>query len=189
MAKVSAPVVIKEMENDSDVCFFVFCLFFDIFFPSLSPPPPPPPSLLHRRIANMRQAYRSLKHTYDREMSQWDRRIRDANNRTELFGGCEPSAETKSRANDLGNERDMLLKSLASGNQTAEWQGTLSSHIGVQGDRLKGVQRSLISMASTLGLSDSVIKMIGQREFMDRLLLFALMILTLIIFLLCYWYM
>jgi Golgi SNAP receptor complex protein 2 len=144
---------------------------------------------IHRRIVNMREAYRSLKHTYDREMSQWDRRIRDANNRNELFRGADASAETKSVANDLNNERDMLLQSLASGNQTAEWLGTLSSHIGAQGDRLKGVQRSLISMASTLGLSDSVIKMIGRREFMDRLLLFALMLLTLIVFVLCYWYM
>ena len=97
--------------------------------------------------------------------------------------------ETKSVANDLNNERDLLLQSVASGNSTAEWLGTLSTHIGGQGDRLKGVQRSLISMASTLGLSDSVIKMIGKREFMDRLLLFSLMVLTLIVFLLCYWYM
>ena len=139
-----------------------------------------------RRIANMRDAYRSLKHTYDREMSQWDRRIRDANNHTELFGSSDTSAETKSRANDLNNERDMLLKSLDSGNQTAQWLGTLSSHIGTQGDRLKGVQRGLVSMAGTLGLSDSVIQMINRREFMDRLLLVALMILTLIVFLLCY---
>ena len=137
----------------------------------------------------MRDAYRSLKHTYDREMSQWDRRIRDANNRTELFGSSDTSAETKSIANDLNNERNLLLKSVASGNQTAEWLGTLSSHIGNQGDRLKGVQRGLVSMASTLGLSDSVIKMINRREFMDRLLLFSLMLLTIVVFFLCYWYM
>jgi hypothetical protein len=31
--------------------------------------------------------------------------------------------------------------------------------------------------------------MITRREFMDRLLLIALMMLTLIVFLLCYWYM
>jgi hypothetical protein len=145
-------------------------------------------SFLVRRIANLRDAYRSLNHTYDREMSQWDRRIRDANNRTELFGSL-TSAETKSIANDLNNERSMLLKSLASGNQTAQWLGTISSHIDTQGSRLKGVHRGLISMASTLGLSDSVIKMITRREFMDRLLLIALMMLTLIVFLLCYWYM
>ena len=161
-----------------------FCLFYAWFidFQSCC-------TFLCRRIANMRDAYRSLKHTYDREMSQWDRRIRDANNRTELFGSSDTSAETKSRANDLNNERDMLLKSLDSGNQTAQWLGTLSSHIGTQGDRLKGVQRGLVSMAGTLGLSDSVIQMINRREFMDRLLLVALMILTLIVFLLCYWYM
>lgn len=136
----------------------------------------------------MRESYRSLRRTYDREMAQWDRRIRDTNNRRELLNMRGTSAESKSIAKGLSDEGTLLRETLASGNHTAEWLGTISEHIGAQGDRLKGVQRTLLTMASTLGLSDSVIKMISRREFMDRLLVFTLMILTLLVFFLCYKY-
>ena len=136
----------------------------------------------------MRESYRSLRRTYDREMAQWDRRIRDTNNRRELLNMRGTSAESKSIAKGLSDEVTLLRETLASGNHTAEWLGQISEHIGAQGDRLKGVQRTLLTMASTLGLSDSVIKMISRREFMDRLLVFALMILTLLVFFLCYKY-
>jgi hypothetical protein len=136
----------------------------------------------------MRESYRSLRRTYDREMAQWDRRIRDTNNRRELLNMRGTSAESKSIAKGLSDEGTLLRETLASGNHTAEWLGSISEHIGAQGDRLKGVQRTLLTMASTLGLSDSVIKMISRREFMDRLLVFALMVLTLIVFVLCYKY-
>lgn len=98
------------------------------------------------------------------------------------------SAESKSIAKGLSDEGSLLRETLASGTHTAEWLGSISEHIGAQGDRLKGVQRSLLTMASTLGLSDSVIKMISRREFMDRMLVLFLMILTLIVFFLCYRY-
>ena len=118
----------------------------------------------------MRESYRSLRGTFDREMRQWDRRVRDTNNRREL----------------LSQEGDLLRETLAGSSQTAEWLGGISSHINDQGNRLKGVQRTLLTMASTLGLSDSVIKMISRRTFMDRLLMFALMLMTLVVFFLCW---
>ena len=136
----------------------------------------------------MRESYRSLRRTYDREMAQWDRRIRDTNNRRELFNMRGTSAESKSIAKGLSEEGNLLRETLASGSHTAEWLGSISEHIGAQGDRLKGVQRTLLTMASTLGLSDSVIKMISRREFMDRLLVFFLMLVTLLVFFLCYKY-
>ena len=136
----------------------------------------------------MRESYRSLRRTYDREMAQWDRRIRDTNNRRELLNMRGTSAKSKSIAKGLSDEGTLLRETLASGNHTAEWLGSISEHIGAQGDRLKGVQRTLLTTASTLGLSDSVIKMISRREFMDRLLVFTLMILTLLVFFLCYKY-
>ena len=121
-------------------------------------------------------------------MRQWDRRVRDTNNRRELLHMRETSAHSKSIAASLSREGDLLRETLAGSSQTAEWLGGISSHIGDQGNRLKGVQRTLLTMASTLGLSDSVIKMISRRTFMDRLLLFALMLMTLVVFFLCWKY-
>ena len=136
----------------------------------------------------MRESYRSLRQTYDREMAQWDRRIRDTNNRRELLNMRGASAESKSIAKGLSDEGSILRETLASGSHTAEWLSSISEHIGAQGDRLKGVQRTLLTMASTLGLSDSVVKMISRRAFMDRLLVYFLMVLTLVIFFICYKY-
>ena len=55
----------------------------------------------------MRESYRSLRRTYDREMAQWDRRIRDSNNRR-FWAMRGTSAESKSIAKGLSDEGNLL---------------------------------------------------------------------------------
>ena len=58
----------------------------------------------------MRESYRSLRRTYDREMAQWDRRIRDTNNRRELLNMRGTSAESKSIAKGLSEEGFVMIQ-------------------------------------------------------------------------------
>eukprot|EP00048_Salpingoeca_helianthica_P024543 m.33202 g.33202 ORF g.33202 m.33202 type:complete len:219 (-) comp9451_c0_seq2:42-698(-) len=62
--------------------------------------------------------------------------------------------------------------------------GNLHEQRGV----LKGAQRRLLDIANTLGLSNSVMRFIEQRETQDRFILFAGMIITLLVMYAFYYY-
>ena len=57
-------------------------------------------------------------------------------------------------------------------------QGAIRSALGQQGASLKGVQRKLLNMAATLGLSNNVLRAIERRQLGDKLILYGGMLLT-----------
>ena len=121
-------------------------------------------------------------------MNRLDRTIQQNNARQWVRDLYNDSTESRTAAANLYQEGKTLDGALSSGTQTMEYLETVIGSLHDQGARLKGVQRRLLSMAHTLGLSDSVIRMINRRGFGDRMLVFGLMALTMIIFLLCWWF-
>ena len=53
--------------------------------------------------------------------------------------------------------------------------------LGEQRSSLKGVQRKVLDIASTLGVSNSVIRAIESRQFWDKMLVYGGMLLTLVL--------
>jgi|TARA_B110001469_G_C9494076_1_gene247069 Golgi SNAP receptor complex protein 2 len=51
--------------------------------------------------------------------------------------------------------------------------------LGEQRSSLKGVQRKVLDIASTLGVSNSVLRAIESRQFWDKMLVYGGMLLTL----------
>ena len=123
-----------------------------------------------------------------KELNRQDRRIEQNNARQWVHDLYNNSEENKTAAANLYQEGKTLDESLVSGNHTMQYLDTIIDSLHSQGDRLKGVRRNLTNMAHTLGLSDSVIRMINRRETGDRYLVLGLMLLTVLIIIICWWF-
>lgn len=82
------------------------------------------------------------------------------------------------RLNSAGRNIDDMISS-----------GTnILSNLREQGGMLKGVQRKVLDMMNTLGLSNTVLRLIERRSSQDKIILFGGMILTCIIMFLVWKY-
>ena len=134
-------------------------------------------------MEEQRENYRSLQSTCARLIEQWDQRIRQTNMEHELFayGNREVSQGEKEIASTLMETNSTLRNAVGRGRETADYLGEVLGNLTEQGGKLKTAQRTLMTSAGNLGLSNSVIKMISRREFGDRMLIFGLIAVTLVI--------
>ena len=63
--------------------------------------------------------------------------------------------------------------------QLTDHAGAVMDVLGKQRGTLKGVHRKVLDMATTLGVSNSVLRFIERRQFWDRLIVYGGMLLTL----------
>ena len=78
----------------------------------------------------------------------------------------------------MGESRSLHTADLEIDSLTGNANSVLQT-LGQQSAALKGIQRKVLDVASTLGVSNSVIRMIESRQFWDKVLVYAGMILTL----------
>uniref|UniRef100_A0A7S4KJ78 Uncharacterized protein n=1 Tax=Paramoeba aestuarina TaxID=180227 RepID=A0A7S4KJ78_9EUKA len=77
-----------------------------------------------------------------------------------------------------GEQRDLLDSSNRIADQLIEQGLGIHSKLTSQGDIMKGARKKLLDMGVTMGLSNSVLRMIEQREFTDKVIVLVGIIVT-----------
>mmetsp|Transcript_24204 Transcript_24204/g.75695 ORF Transcript_24204/g.75695 Transcript_24204/m.75695 type:complete len:203 (+) Transcript_24204:57-665(+) len=89
---------------------------------------------------------------------------------------------------DLMAEGDSLKRSSAQVDELMEDGRAAMASLGEQRERLKATHRNVLSMINTLGLSNSVMRMIQSRQKNDRYIVFGGMALCLLILFACIYF-
>lgn len=89
---------------------------------------------------------------------------------------------------DLTAEGDSLKRSGSQLDELMESGRATMSSLAMQRERLKATHRNALSMINTLGLSNSVMRMIQSRQKNDRYIVYAGMFLCLLVFGVCVWW-
>mmetsp|Transcript_33551 Transcript_33551/g.76704 ORF Transcript_33551/g.76704 Transcript_33551/m.76704 type:complete len:99 (-) Transcript_33551:121-417(-) len=86
-------------------------------------------------------------------------------------------------------EEGQALKRSARAFDELETSGlAMLAQLAGQRDRLKSAQRKLLDVMNTLGVSNSLMRFIEKRHFMDSLIVYGGMLITVAILALVYWY-
>jgi golgi SNAP receptor complex member 2 len=130
-----------------------------------------------RRITHLRNSHQHIKVSLD----SWIRRNSSYNfdaQKKDLFGGADLEGGTM---RDAVNSTRMMNDYIASGKETL---GNLLS----QRERLKSVQRKVFDILNYLGLSNTIIKNVERRDFVDKWLVFVGMLFILLLIGVIYFY-
>ncbi|KAG2536302.1 hypothetical protein PVAP13_9NG179873 [Panicum virgatum] len=122
--------------------------------------------LWKRKVEQLSEEVDSLKETLDRHTLRQQKRILEAKERAELFErAAMQSARSSSR---------MLEEAYETG-------VTILHKYAEQRDRLKSAQRKALDVLNTVGLSNSVLKLIERRHRVDKWIAYAGMIITIVV--------
>ncbi|KAF5728636.1 membrin-11 [Tripterygium wilfordii] len=127
----------------------------------------------------------SLKDSLDRYVSRNQKRIREAQERAELFGRANGDSahvlrifdEEAQAMQSVRNSSRMLEESLSTGS-------AILSKYAEQRERLKRAQRKALDVLNTVGLSNSVLRLIERRNRVDRWIKYVGMFITVIVLIL-----
>jgi golgi SNAP receptor complex member 2 len=138
-----------------------------------------------RRITHLRNSHQHIKVSLD----SWIRRNSSYNfdaQKKDLFEGADLEGGTMrdaviAESKSLDNSTRMMNDYIASGKETL---GNLLS----QRERLKSVQRKVFDILNYLGLSNTIIKNVERRDFVDKWLVFVGMLFILLLIGVIYFY-
>jgi golgi SNAP receptor complex member 2 len=138
-----------------------------------------------RRITHLRNSHQHIKVSLD----SWIKRNSSYNfdaQKKDLFGGADLEGGTMRDAviaenKSLDNSTRMMNDYIASGRETL---GNLLS----QRERLKSVQRKVFDILNYLGLSNTIIKNVERRDFVDKWLVFVGMLFIILLIGVIYFY-
>ncbi|XP_071707689.1 membrin-11-like [Rutidosis leptorrhynchoides] len=142
----------------------------------------PQRDLWKRKVEQVAEESDSLRESLDRYMQRQQRRIQEAQERAELLGRANGESSHVLRIFDAEaqamesarNSSRMLEEASATG-------AAILAKYSEQRERLKGAQRKALDVLNTLGLSNSVLRIIERRNRVDQWIKYAGMILTLIV--------
>ena len=137
-----------------------------------------------KRVQDLWAQYNSYSSSLQKLMDYWNRRAQAHNERQQLFDYSENIRNRDATSNML-NANDHLQASIDMIDDMTNHSGTVRSTLQEQGARFKALRTSVLGMLNTLGLSNSVIRVIQQREWTDRFLIFGCMIFTLLFWWFC----
>ncbi|XP_010054848.2 membrin-11-like [Eucalyptus grandis] len=138
--------------------------------------------LWKRKVEQVAEETESLKESLDKHFLRNQKRMMEAKERAELLGRANGDSAHVLRIFDdeaqamqsARNSARMLEESYATG-------VAILSKYSDQRDRLKKAQRKALDVLNTVGLSNSVLKLIEKRHRGDRWIKYAGMILTIVI--------
>jgi len=149
-----------------------------------------------RRVQHLRTAHGHIRSSLDSLVRRRDRENNNSNNSSYLNQRRELFGEAGERGGDggVGGDVDLELAESASlsrssrlmGDYLATGQETLSE-LTSQRERLKGVQRKVFDIMNYLGLSNSIMRSVERREIVDKWIVYAGMLVTLVL-LFCVWW-
>ena len=92
---------------------------------------------------------------------------------------CRPRKDSYALEEGFASESRLLDSADLELDRLLDHGNAVRHELGKQRGLLKGVQRKVLDMATTLGMSNSVLRVIERRQFWDKLLVFGGMLLTL----------
>lgn len=130
-----------------------------------------------------REQHAWLKERLNRFRNYHDREAVEAAERNELFNRSKMPSSIMGALDEEGQSLDR------SGNVMSnllESAGSSLNELALQRERMKGTQRKVLDMLTTLGVSSSTIRVIERRNVVDRAIVFGGMFVTLVCFYLLY---
>ncbi|CAK9158821.1 unnamed protein product [Ilex paraguariensis] len=143
--------------------------------------------LWKRKVEQVAEEADSLKDSLDKYFLRNQRRVQEAQERAELLGRANGESSHILRIFD---EEEQAMRSARNSSRMLE--ESLATGVGILGkyaeqrDRLKGAQRKALDVLNTLGLSNSVMRLIERRNRGDKWIKYTGMALTIII-LIVFW--
>lgn len=138
--------------------------------------------LWKRKVEQVAEEADSLKESLDRLAMRQQRRMQDARERAELMQRANGEGEHILRIFD--DEAQALQSARNSHMMLEEAYATgvaVLSKYAEQRDRLKRAQRKALDILNTVGLSNSVLKLIERRHHVDKWIAYAGMIITVVV--------
>ena len=130
--------------------------------------------LWRKKITQLTDESASLRHALGKYASSRSAQQRELEEREALLAGGRGGGELAIDINGFAahesrrlHESDSAIDGLT-GNATA-----VLDQLGQQRGALKGVHKRVLDLATTLGVSNSVMKMIERRQFLDKLLVYG----------------
>jgi len=102
--------------------------------------------------------------------------------------GVGGSNENENRFSNLVNESESLNRSVTIARDVEDAGYSILGGIGHQNEQIKTIQKKVYDIGITLGLSKSVMKVIERKQFVDKLLVYGGMLVTLAILFLLWYY-
>ncbi|WCJ43579.1 membrin 11 [Euphorbia peplus] len=158
----------------------ILCAEMDRFWRSIAGKPQR--DLWKRKVEQVSEEAESLKQSLDRYVARNQRRMREAQERAELLGRANGESSHVLRIFDeeaqamqsVQNSKRMLEESLSTGS-------AILSKYSEQRERLKRAQRKALDVLNTVGLSNSVLRLIERRNRVDRWIKYMGMLITVVI--------
>ncbi|XP_050235487.1 membrin-11 [Mercurialis annua] len=139
----------------------------------------PQRDLWKRKVEQIAEEVESLKQSLNRHFSRNQRRMTEAQERAELLGRANGESahvlrifdEEAQATQSVRNSKRMLEDSLSTGS-------AILAKYSEQRDRLKNAQRKALDVLNTVGLSNSVLRLIERRNRVDRWIKYMGMLIT-----------
>lgn len=141
--------------------------------------------LWKRKVEQIAEEADSLKVGLDKYQSRQQRREMEANDRAELFRRTNGDASEGARILQIFDEESQALQSTRNSSRMVDEAYETGAAVLVtyaeQRERLKRAQRKALDVLNTVGLSNSVLKLIERRHRVDKWISYVGMAVTLII--------
>ncbi|KAK3149818.1 hypothetical protein QOZ80_3AG0223340 [Eleusine coracana subsp. coracana] len=138
--------------------------------------------LWKRKVEQLSEEVDSLKETLDRNSLHQQKRILEAKERAELFERANGESSHVLRIFDDEAQAMQSARSSSRMLEEAYETGVAILHkYADQRDRLKSAQRKALDVLNTVGLSNSVLKLIERRHRVDKWIAYAGMIITIVV--------
>nr|GMD43113.1 membrin-11-like [Ipomoea batatas] len=138
--------------------------------------------MLCRKVEQVAEEADSLKDSLDKYYLRNQRRIQEARERAELLGRANGNS---SHVLKIFDEEAQAMQSVRSSSkmmeETLATGAAILSKYSEQRDRLKRAQRKALDVLNTLGLSNSLLRLIERRNRTDKWIKYAGMVVTIII--------
>ncbi|KAM7526211.1 hypothetical protein LguiA_016113 [Lonicera macranthoides] len=138
--------------------------------------------LWKRKVEQVAEEADSLKESLDRYFQRHQRRMQEVQERAELLGRANGDSSHVLRIFD--EEAQAMQSARNSSRMLEEATATgvaILSKYSEQRDRLKRAQRKALDVLNTLGLSNSVLRLIERRNRIDKWIKYAGMVFTIVI--------
>ncbi|KDP39662.1 hypothetical protein JCGZ_02682 [Jatropha curcas] len=142
----------------------------------------PQRDLWKRKVEQVAEEAEALKQSLDRYLLRNQRKMREAQERAELLGRANGESahvlrifdEEAQAMQSVHNSKRMLEESLSTGS-------AILSKYSEQRERLKNAQRKALDVLNTVGLSNSVLRLIERRNRVDKWIKYMGMLITLVV--------
>ncbi|KAL8505282.1 hypothetical protein ACS0TY_016496 [Phlomoides rotata] len=146
----------------------------------------PQRDLWKRKVEQVSEEAESFRASLDKYMSRHQKRIQEAQDRAELLGRASGDSHVLRIFDDDAQARESVRRSSRLLEESFATGVSILSKYSEQRDHLKRAQRKALDVLNTLGLSNSLLRLIERRNRVDKWIKYAGMALTIVV-LIIFW--